>query len=253
MSAMLEAKDLDFAVRGKHLVQGIDLSFPEGSYAAVVGPNGAGKSTLLRLLCGVIRPTGGEVRLAGTRIDRIPRMKIARRLSYLPQSSATHFDVTVWDAVAMGRLSHRKSWQTMSSTDLEVIHDALERVDMAQLSRRTLPTLSGGETQRVFLGRALAQEAPILVLDEPTNALDVRHQLELMELLAGLHRDGKTIVLAMHDLELVWDWIPDCVLLREGRVVAEGPAREALLSPAAAEAFEVRIEETPAGIRCRRT
>ncbi len=249
---VLEAIGLGFAVRGKPLLADANLAFAEGSFTAVLGPNGAGKSTLLRLLVGALRPTAGEVRLDGGALGDMPRARVARRLSYLPQNSTTTFDVTVWDAVAMGRFPHRKSWKTMTSTDLDVVHDALVRVDLAELSRRTLPTLSGGELQRVFLARALAQEAAILVLDEPTSALDVRHQLGLMEIAASLHREGKTIVAAMHDLDLVWGTIPDCVLLDGGRVVQTGPARETLLSPAAAEVFGVRIVETSDGLRCRR-
>ena len=248
----LQAQELVYAIRRRELVVGVSVDFPPGSFTAVLGPNGAGKSTLLRLLCGVLRPTRGEVRLGGAPLASIPRLRIAQLLSYLPQNSASQFDVTVWDAVAMGRFPYRRSWRSMSTRDLDVIHDALERVDIAELSRRTLPTLSGGEMQRVFLARALAQEADVLVLDEPTCSLDVRHQLELMELLGGLHRDGKTIVVAMHDLDLVWETIPDCVLLDAGRMIATGATREILLSPETARVFGVRIRGTAEGIRCER-
>ncbi|MEW6072861.1 MAG: ABC transporter ATP-binding protein [Planctomycetota bacterium] len=249
---VLEARGLGFAVRGKELVAGVDLALRAGSYTAILGPNGAGKSTLLRLFCGVLAATQGAVRLEGEPIERLSRVRIARRLSYLPQDTATRFDVTVWDAVAMGRHPHRRSWQTMSARDVAVVHEALARVDIADLAARTLPTLSGGERQRVFLARALAQEAAILVLDEPTHALDVRHQLELMDLLAGLHREGKTIVVAMHDLDLVWGAVPDCVLLAAGRVAAAGAVRETLPSPTAAAVFGVRITTGAGGLRCRR-
>ena len=250
---VLRATELGYSIRGKPLLADVDLTLATGSFTAILGPNGAGKSTLLRLLCGVLRPTHGAVLLAGEPLAKIPRVRVARLLSYLPQNSVTQFDVTVWDAVAMGRTPHRRSWQSMTTRDLDVVHEALERVDITDLSRRTLPTLSGGEVQRVFLARALAQEAGVLVLDEPTNSLDVRHQLELMELLAGLHAEGKTIVAAMHDLALVWEAVPACVLLSGGRVAAAGPARATLLSPAAAAVFGVRIEETPSGLRCRQT
>jgi iron complex transport system ATP-binding protein len=251
--AHLEAEGLVLAIRKQELISGVSVDFPPGSFTAVLGPNGAGKSTLLRLLCGALRPTRGSVQLDGDPLAAIPRPRIARLLSFLPQNSGSSLDVTVWDTVSMGRLPYRRSWQTMSSRDLEVVHDALERVDIRHLSRRTLPTLSGGEMQRVFLARALAQEASILLLDEPTHSLDVRHELDLMELLGGLHRDGKTIVVAMHDLDLVWEAVPDCILLHTGRTIAVGPTREILLSPETARVFGVEIAESAGGIRCRRT
>lgn len=238
---LLAADRLGFAVPGRSLLEGVDLAIERGDYVAVVGPNGSGKTTLLRLLTGVLAPTSGMVRLCGAPILRQPRAKVAALLSYVPQNTWTEFDITVFDAVAMGRLARRGAWRSYAREDYESIHSAMRRVDLEPLARRTLPTLSGGERQRVFIARALAQGADVLVLDEPTSSLDVGHQLELMEILGQLHSEGKTIVAAMHDLGLVFDSIPRAILLDRGRVVSAGDAREVLLGAEARSAFHVTL------------
>jgi len=246
-TSVLAALGASFAVHGKDLVRDVDLSFESGSLTAIVGPNGSGKTTLLRLLSGVRDTTRGQVRLDGRPIGDVSRADVACRMSYVPQNTWSEFDITVFEAVAMGRLPQLGAWRAMRGDDYAAVRDAIERVDLKDLERRTLPTLSGGERQRVFVARALAQGSTIVLLDEPTSSLDIGHQIELMDILADLNADGRTIIAAMHDLRLVWQWFPRSVLLDGGRVVAEGGTREVLLGESAQSAFSVTLGEDAEG------
>lgn len=250
----IAVSDVSFAVGARPILDRVSIDVPTGSMVAVIGPNGAGKSTLLRVVSGILRPTEGRVTLDGHSVRALPRPDVARRLAYLPQQTWTDFGITVEDAVAMGRHAHLSRWRGPGLADLEVVRSAMDRLGVADLAPRTLPTLSGGERQRVFLARALAQESPILVLDEPTTALDVGHQLDLMELLRALHAEGRTVVCAVHDLPLVHQFFPRTVVMDRGRVVADGPTVEVLPSAEARRAFGVRIEVAPdgGGLRFRR-
>ncbi len=238
----LLADDAGYAIHGHSLVSGVSVVFSAGDFAAIIGPNGAGKTTLLRLLAGVCRATSGTVLLGNRPISGIPRPRIARWLSYLPQNTWTDFDITVADAVAMGRLSHLGAWRAMRPEDMGAVKAAMRRVGVEHLASRTLPTLSGGERQRVFLARALAQGSAIFVLDEPTGSLDIGHQLEFMDILTGLHLEGKTIIAAIHDLGLAWRYFHRAILLDGGQVRDDGPARQVLLSEATRAAFRVTVE-----------
>lgn len=238
----LRADNAGYEIHGHPLISGVSVAFSVGDFAAIIGPNGAGKTTLLRLLAGVCRATSGTIFLGNHPISGIPRPKIARRLSYLPQNTWTDFDITVADAVAMGRLPHLGAWCAMRPEDIGAVKGAIQRVGIEHLVARTLPTLSGGERQRVFIARALAQGSSILVLDEPTGALDIGHQLELMDILTGLHLKGKTIIAAIHDLGLAWRYFHRAILLDGGQVREDGPMRHVLLSEATRAAFHVTVE-----------
>jgi iron complex transport system ATP-binding protein len=241
VSPTLEACNISVRAGGRALLDGVTLTLPPGSMTVLLGPNGAGKTTLLRVLAGVIRPAGGEVRLGQTRLHDLGRSALARRCAYLPQQTGTNFDLRVEDVVTLGRYPHVGAWGAMSRTDFERVGWALERVGLTALRHRTLPTLSGGERQRVFLARALAQEAPILLLDEPITALDVGRQLELLALLTELHRDGHTILAALHDLRPALEFFPRALLLSGGRLADDGPTEGVLFGEALAAAFGVRV------------
>ncbi len=242
MSAVaLETRGATFAVSGRPLLADVTLTIAEGECVALLGPNGSGKTTLLRLLTGVRRASAGTVLLDGRRVDHVPRPEIACRIAYLPQNTWSDFEIAVADVVAMGRYPHLGAWRSPTAADRDAVHAAMEQVGVQDLARRTLPTLSAGERQRVFVARALAQGSPLLVLDEPTSALDIGHQIELLEILLRLHREGKTIVAAIHDLRLAWHHFPRALLLHRGRLVADGPARSVIEGPAARAAFGVRV------------
>jgi iron complex transport system ATP-binding protein len=208
----------------------------------LLGPNGAGKTTLLRVLAGVIVPKLGEVYLGEHRLRQMGRSAVARQCAYLPQNTGASFDICVEDVVTLGRYPHVGPWRALSRQDYAAIHRAMERVGVTALRHRALPTLSGGERQRVFIARALAQEAPVLLLDEPSAALDIGRQIELMALLADLHAEGRTILAALHDLRLAMEYFPRALLLHAGRAVAEGDTRAVLVGPHVERAYGVQIE-----------
>jgi iron complex transport system ATP-binding protein len=238
----LRATNVTIRIGKQALVKDVNLVLPPGTMAVLLGPNGAGKTTLLRVLAGVLAPSSGEVYLGETRLRHLGRSAIARHCAYLPQHTDTLFDIRAEDVVTLGRYPHMGVWGALARHDYEAIHSALERVGMTSLRHRALPTLSGGERQRIFIARALAQEAPILLLDEPIAALDIGRQLELMALLAELHREGRTILAALHDLRAAVEFFPHAFLLHAGQLVAEGPTQKVILGPTLECAYGVRIE-----------
>jgi ABC-type cobalamin/Fe3+-siderophores transport system ATPase subunit len=240
---LLEARSLRFAVPAREILSQLSLEVREGELVALLGPNGSGKTTLLRCLGGLLRPSSGEVLLDGAPLLSRSRPEIACRLAYLPQNTWTEFDVSVFDAVALGRFPHLGAWRALTRRDSEAIHGAMAQVGIEALARRTLPTLSAGERQRVFIARALAQGSPLLLLDEPTSSLDIGHQIELVEILGRLHAEGKTIVAALHDLNLALEFFPRAILLDRGRKTADGETRAVLRSPSMKEAFGVEMLE----------
>jgi iron complex transport system ATP-binding protein len=238
----LHATGITVRIGRQALVEDVSLSLPVGSMTVLLGPNGAGKTTLLRVLAGVIAPTTGDVSLGECRLRQMGRSAIARRCAYLPQHTGATFDIRAEDVVALGRYPHAGPWRALSRQDYEAIHQAMERVGVTALRHRALPTLSGGERQRVLIARALAQEAPVMLLDEPSAALDIGRQMELMALLADLHAEGRTILAALHDLRLAMEFFPRAILLHAGRLVAEGATESVLVGPHVEMAYGVCIE-----------
>jgi iron complex transport system ATP-binding protein len=221
-------------------LRGVDFVVQPRERVALVGPNGAGKSTLLRLVTGLLRPTSGRVLLDGTPVEEITRPALARRIAVVPQQVTLPFAMRVEELVALGRIPHEDPLRGLRPDDREAIARAAQRVGIGPLARRDARELSLGERQLALLATALAQEAPLLLLDEPTVHLDLRHQVATMELLAGLpESDGTTIVAVLHDLHLAAHFFPRMVVLDEGRIVADGPPREVLTARLVREVFGV--------------
>ena len=206
----------------------IDLVVPAGACTAVIGPNGSGKSTLLRLLLGLARPDAGEVRFQRRPVGGWTREAMAREVGVVPQGEEAAFPLTVREMVAMGRYPHLGRWRTEGRDDRRAIAGAMRRCDVSGLSRRPVSTLSGGERQRARLARALAQEPGTLALDEPTVALDIRHEMAIFELLRTLADAGTTVLLVTHNLNLAARYADRLVLLDRGRLAAAGTAAEVL-------------------------
>jgi iron complex transport system ATP-binding protein len=207
----------------------VDLELRRGEWLGVVGPNGAGKSTLIRLITGSLEPTAGQVLLDGRPLRSLDRESIARRIAVVPQPSSLPFAVTVEAVVALGRLPHEDRLRGLRPADRAAVTSAIDRVGLGRLMGRDVRELSLGERQLVLLAVAIAQAAPIVVLDEPTVHLDIRHQFEVMDLLEDLReRDGRTIVTVLHDLNLVARRIPRVAVVADGRIVADGPSAVAL-------------------------
>lgn len=240
--AALCADRVTWVAGGRPVLDGVSLSAPAGRFTGLLGPNGSGKSSLLRLLAGLSHPTSGTVTLDGTGLARIPRRALARRMAFVPQETATDTDMTVLEAVLLGRIPHRRALAATSAEDLRLAQEQLARLGLGPLAHRRWTTLSGGERQRVGLARALTQQPTHLLLDEPTNHLDVNHRLDLMEHLATT---PCTVVAALHELDLAARYCDHLVLLHEGRVVAAGPAEHVLTAPTVARVFRVRATVRP--------
>jgi len=226
--------------RDRAALRDIGLQVDAGERVAVIGPNGAGKSTLLRVVAGLLRPSAGTVELAGARLDRLDRLAIARRLAVVPQLPTLPFATSVDEVVALGRLPHEHPVRGMRPGDRAAVAAAIDRVGVGHLLGRDARELSLGERQLVLLAMAVAQEAPVLVLDEPTVHLDLRHQVEVMELVGDLNtRDGTTILAVLHDIGLAAHFFPRLVLLDRGRIVADGPPAEVLTPDRIREVFGV--------------
>jgi iron complex transport system ATP-binding protein len=226
--------------RERAALRDVALHVEAGERLAVIGPNGAGKSTLLRVIAGLLRPVTGTVELAGGRLDRLDRQAVARRLAVVPQLPTLPFATSVEEVVALGRLPHEHPVRGMRPGDRSAVAAAIDRVGVGHLLGRDARELSLGERQLVLLAMAVAQEAPVLVLDEPTVHLDLRHQVEVMELVGDLNaRDGTTIIAVLHDVGLAAHFFPRLVLLDRGRIVADGAPADVLTPDRIREVFGV--------------
>jgi iron complex transport system ATP-binding protein len=226
---------------GTPILHGVDLDVAAGEWVTVIGPNGAGKSTLVKAVGGLL-PFTGTVTLLGTAHARLPRRQRARLIATVPQNPAVPPGMAVFDYVLLGRTPYIRPLGRESTVDLEAVDEVLSRLDLTRFAGRYLDTLSGGERQRVFLARALAQGATVLLLDEPTAALDIGHQQEVLELVDQLRRDaGLSVLATMHDLSIAGEYADRMVLLAGGRVVAAGSPREVLTQTLLAEHYRARV------------
>jgi iron complex transport system ATP-binding protein len=240
--SLLAADRVSFGYGTRAVVDGVDLAIGAGEIVGLIGPNGAGKSTLVRLLAGLIRPASGVVRLAGRPLAAWTRAERARRLALVPQDPRVEFPYTVLEVVLMGRSPHLAAFALPGRRDLAVARAALARLEVADLEARRMDELSGGERQRVFLARALAQEPAVLLLDEPTTHLDLRHQTQLHDVArARCRQAGVGVLSVLHDLNLAAAYCDRLVLLAAGRVVREGRPADVLEPDTLERAFGTRV------------
>jgi len=229
MVSALAAAGLHFTFEGDvRAVAGVDLLLEDGELLVVLGPNGSGKSTLLRLLAGLLAPDRGEVLLDGAPLGRLAARERARRLAVVPQALAALPETTVEAFVLDGRYARIDRWRGSQPEDHRAVREALAAAEVSELAGRALPDLSGGQRQRVLVARALAQQAPRLLVDEPTAALDLQHQLHVFELLQRLAREGRAVLVVTHDANLASQFADRVALLHEGRLAALGPPRQVL-------------------------
>jgi iron complex transport system ATP-binding protein len=237
----IQARDLTVNLGGAPILRGVDLDVAEGAWVTVIGPNGAGKSTLLRAVAGLL-PVAGSLSLSGTPARRLRRRERAQLIAMVPQNPVLPPGFAVLDYVLLGRTPYIRPLGRESARDLAAVRDALHRLDLDRFADRPLETLSGGERQRVFLARAIAQAAPLLLLDEPTTSLDIGHQQEVLELVDTLRRDaGLTVLATMHDLSIAGEYAERLVLLAGGRVVAAGTPRDVLTEELLAAHYRARV------------
>ena len=242
MSRALTLAGVRFAYgSGPPVVRDVDLSVAPGTVHGLVGPNGSGKSTLLRLMAGLVEPDSGEVALDGRPLGRLPRREVAGCVALVPQNSALAFPFTVAELVLLGRTPHHGRPWFDSARDLATARAAMEATDVLALADRPFQTLSGGERQRVVIARALCQEPSVLLLDEPTAHLDLRHQVRLLGLVRRRSEaQGLTSVVVLHDLNLAGLGCDVVTVLRAGAMVASGAPGAVLTVDLVGEVFGVR-------------
>jgi iron complex transport system ATP-binding protein len=243
---ILEISDAGVEVDGRWLVRHATLQLRPGHLTVLVGPNGSGKTTLLRLLSGLWRPVEGRALLDGQDLHTIKRRELARRVAFTPQDTHLGFAFTVRDVVSMGRHPHLGRFEREGKRDARAIEEALLRADVAHLAERFVTELSGGERQRVLLARSLATQAEAILLDEPTANLDIAHALDVLDLCRKLADDGKTIALAIHDLNSAARYATEVSLVSAGRIAAVGTPAEVLSDTKILDVFGVRAERARA-------
>lgn len=238
---LLEAHDAGLRLEERDILKGISLSFHAGEMIGLIGPNGAGKSSLLRVLGGLWAASTGTIRLAERPLKSYPTREVARLVAHVPQSTTMDFAFTVREVVLMGRSPYLGRFEVEGLEDRRIAEEAMRMMAIDDLAERFINTLSGGERQRVFIARALTQQPRILLLDEPTANLDVRHQLSMLEMVTRLaHEQGLAVIAAIHDLDLAAHTCDRLVLLHEGRVLTDA-SPEAVLTPQnLARAFHVQ-------------
>ncbi|MDR0346853.1 MAG: ABC transporter ATP-binding protein [Coriobacteriales bacterium] len=234
------------------VLRGVSLSVPERGFTVIIGPNACGKSTLLKCLVRMLPLREGRVTLDGRDIRGLRPKEVAKHIGLLPQSPHAPDGITAFDLVARGRYPHQSLLRQWSTADEQAVWRALADAHVETLADRTLDELSGGQRQRVWIAMALAQETPILLLDEPTTYLDIAHQIEVLDLAHTLYRQGRTVVAVLHDLNLAFRYATNLVVMREGLVLAEGAPREVVTSRLIEEAFGLAniiisdpVSETP--------
>ncbi|AGB15970.1 ABC-type cobalamin/Fe3+-siderophore transport system, ATPase component [Halovivax ruber XH-70] len=235
---MIDVDALSVSFGETPVLESLSVTIQEGKFVGLVGPNGAGKSTLLRSISGALSPDAGQISIDGTAISTLGSRAQSRLVSVVAQDTAPAFSFTVRHFVEMGRTPYRSKFSPPDERDRQRVDDALERTNTTQFADRSIDELSGGERQRVVVARALAQNTPVILLDEPTASLDINHQVELLSIVADLTAGGKTVVAAIHDLDLAARFCDELCLLADGSIVDRGSPAQVIETTAVERAFE---------------
>lgn len=241
MIPVLECSKLSCGYPERTVLSGIDLQISGGSITGVLGPNGCGKTTLLKTIIGEIKPLGGDLNICGTSFKNLTARQRAQKIAFVPSEEQTQFPFLVREIVAMGRIPHSEGLFD-SDEDKRITEEAMKQAECADLADRPVTNISAGERQRVLIARAIAQQAPLLLLDEPTSHLDPGHVVNFVRLVRQLAKNDLAILIALHDLNLVAHLAIDAVLIHEGKIVCQGPAETVLTNEALDSAYGTTFE-----------
>ncbi len=219
MSVIMQLRDVSFARGSRAVIQSVNLTLHSGQFIGLIGPNGTGKSTLLRIMARLLKPDEGFIELNGVLLKNMSDIEVAKAVTYMPQSTVLEYEFTVEQIVQMGRHPHRKKWQGTQKEDLRITNMAMELTGIMHLKKRLITTLSGGERQLVFLARSIAQQSQVILLDEPTSDLDIYHQVQICEVIEQLVQEGKTVIAAIHDINLAARYCDRVLLLHNGSII----------------------------------
>lgn len=236
--AAFDISELSVALGGRDVIDRLSCKIAPGTFVGLIGPNGSGKSTLLKAILGLL-PSRGSISILGDDLAALPEAGRARRVSYLPQDGELIWPIAVEDVVMLGRSPYRSGFSPPSDADRAAVDTALAAMDLLNLRTRSARALSGGERSRVLMARALAQETPLMLADEPTTGLDPAHQLALMETFKAMARNGRTVLASLHDLALAAQWCDALLLLHNGQIVLSGDPKTVLTASALAEVYGV--------------
>lgn len=246
-TSQLSAQQISVGYGDKPILQDLSFDLPAGELTVIVGPNACGKSTLLKTLARLLTPSRGQVTLDGQDLRDLKPKTIARSLALLPQSPRAPEASRVADIVALGRYPYQGFFTRQSSQDQDICRQAMAACRVLELADRPLEALSGGQRQRVWIAMTLAQETPLILLDEPTTYLDISHQIEVLNLAAQLHAQGRTLALVLHDLNLAFRYATHLVMMRQGKILAQGRPSQIVTPESIKEVFDldVLVEQDP--------
>lgn len=240
---MVELHGISFAYPGQgQLLDGVSLRFPENKITAILGPNGSGKSTLLKVACRLLKPSHGRVTLSGQDIAKLRPRELAKQVALLSQSNQPP-EIPVRDLVVYGRYPHQRYGHGLTRQDEEIVERAMAQVKITESRDHLVSRLSGGQQQRAYIAMALAQDTPVVFLDEPTTCLDVHICFEIMELVRSLHEAGKTVIMVLHDLSLALEYADHVILMDQGRIAAQGSPQEIISAGVLDEVFHIRTRQ----------
>lgn len=240
--SVLQATRLDIGYGATRIVRGLSFAPPPGQVTALIGPNGCGKSTLLKTFARILKPQGGELTLDGQPYAGLSARELARKVAFLPQVLPIPEGVSVRQLVAYGRSPHNSLWGRLSGTDQRHVAQALQRLELDSLADRPLADLSGGQRQRAWLAMVLAQDATVVLLDEPTTYLDISHQVELLDLMRELAAEGKTVITVLHDINQACRYADHLAVMQGGMLMAAGAPGEVINAELVRQVFDVQVQ-----------